>query len=383
MTWWIAGAAAAAAALLTAVVAALRGGRRAAEFTEVGQRATTAEQTVVTLTSERARLAAILEGLADGVIAVDARADVSLMNHAALEILGLSEAPVARPIYTLLRSPELQDLIASPGGRTSELDLPERNRRVLVRATPMTGGGYILVMSDVTEVRRLETVRRDFVANVSHELRTPVSIISANTETLLDGALDDPAHARPLLEAAHRNAERLSRIITDLLDLSRLEAGRYQIRREAVPAAVVASRAIDAVERTARERGTAITVEVPPALTVEADDKALEQVLVNYLENAVKDTPPGGKVHVLARPLGARVRIEVRDDGPGIEAGYRQRVFERFYRIDPGRSREMGGTGLGLSIVKHMAEAMGGSVGVEPVDPHGSTFWIELPAAAV
>jgi two-component system phosphate regulon sensor histidine kinase PhoR len=383
MTWWIAGAAAAAAALLTAVVAALRGGRRAAEFTEVGQRATTAEQTVVTLTSERARLAAILEGLADGVIAVDARADVSLMNHAALEILGLSEAPVARPIYTLLRSPELQDLIASPGGRTSELDLPERNRRVLVRATPMTGGGYILVMSDVTEVRRLETVRRDFVANVSHELRTPVSIISANTETLLDGALDDPAHARPLLEAAHRNAERLSRIITDLLDLSRLEAGRYQIRREAVPAAVVASRAIDAVERTARERGTAITVEVPPALTVEADDKALEQVLVNYLENAVKYTPPGGKVHVLARPLGARVRIEVRDDGPGIEAGYRQRVFERFYRIDPGRSREMGGTGLGLSIVKHMAEAMGGSVGVEPVDPHGSTFWIELPAAAV
>jgi two-component system phosphate regulon sensor histidine kinase PhoR len=219
------------------------------------------------------------------------------------------------------------------------------------------------------------------VANVSHELRTPVSIIRANAETLLDGAVDDPVHARPLLEAAHRNAERLSHIIADLLDLSRLEAGRYEIHRAAVPAAEVAGRAIDAVGRAASERGTAIRDEVPAALAVQADDKALEQVLVNYLENAVKYTPPGGQIRVAARKTGDRVRIEVCDNGPGIDARHRARVFERFYRVDPGRSRDMGGTGLGLSIVKHMAEAMGGAVGVDPVEPHGSAFWIELQAA--
>jgi two-component system phosphate regulon sensor histidine kinase PhoR len=406
VTWWIASLAAVLAALVAAWISAERAARQAAELVAAARRIAAArkdgkltdvpselagslnrlardiERSVAELSAERRRLAAILEGLADGVIAVDERADVSLMNHAALEILGLTETPVARPIYTILRSPELQDLIANPEHRATEMDLPDRGRRVLLRATPLTGGGYILVMSDVTEVRRLETVRRDFVANVSHELRTPVSIIRANAETLLDGAVDDPVHARPLLEAAHRNAERLSRIITDLLDLSRLEAGRYEINRQAVPAAEITGRAIDAVERAAAERGTAITAEVPPALAVLADDKALEQVLVNYLENAVKYTPAGGQVAVAARRTGDRIRIEVRDNGPGIEARHRARVFERFYRIDPGRSRDMGGTGLGLSIVKHMAEAMGGAVGVDPVAPHGSAFWIELQAAA-
>ncbi len=405
MTWWIAALTAVVAALVAGWISAERAARQAAELVAAARRIAAArkdgkltavpselagslnrlahdiERSVAELSAERRRLAAILEGLADGVIAIDERADVALMNHAALEILGLAETPVARPIYTILRSPELQDLIASPEHRATEMDLPERGRRVLLRATPLTGGGYIVVMSDVTEVRRLETVRRDFVANVSHELRTPVSIIRANAETLLDGAVDDPEHARPLLEAAYRNAERLSRIITDLLDLSRLEAGRYQINRQVVPAAEIAGRAIDAVERAAAERGTAITAEVPPALAVMADDKALEQVLVNYLENAVKYTPSGGRVAVAARRAGDRVRIEVRDNGPGIEAAHRARVFERFYRVDPGRSRDEGGTGLGLSIVKHMAEAMGGAVGVEPVAPNGSAFWIELAAA--
>ncbi len=340
------------------------------------------ERSVADLSEERARLAAILEGLADGVIAVDERADVALMNHAALEILGLEETPVARPLYSILRSPDLQDLIASPERRAVEIELPERGRRVLVRATPLAGGGYILVMSDVTAVRRLETVRRDFVANVSHELRTPVSIIRANCETLLDGAVDDEVHARPLLEAAHRNAERLSRIIADLLDLSRLEAGHYQMHSDPVAVAEVAARAVEAIDRAAAERGTQVVAEVGPGLSVQADREALEQVLVNYLDNAVKYTPPGGHVRLVARKAGARVRIEVQDDGPGIETRHRARVFERFYRVDPGRSRDMGGTGLGLAIVKHMSEAMGGAVGVDPVDPHGSAFWVELPASA-
>jgi len=408
VSWAIGGLAVAAVALVAGWLSARIAGRQVAELVAAARRIAAAdrapsegspahapgelagslnrlardiERSVAELSEERARLAAILEGLADGVIAIDERGDVALMNHAALEILGLAETPVARPIYSVLRSPELQDLIASPERRATEIELPERGRRVLVRATPLAEGGYILVMSDVTEVRRLETVRRDFVANVSHELRTPVSIIRANAETLLDGAVDDPVHARPLLEAAHRNAERLSHIIADLLDLSRLEAGRYEIRLHSLTVAEVAARALDVVERTASARGTAVAVDLPADLRVQADDKALEQVLVNYLDNAVKYTPAGGHVQVISRRDRDRVRIEVRDDGPGIDARHRARVFERFYRVDPGRSRDMGGTGLGLSIVKHMAEAMGGAVGVEAVEPHGSAFWIELAPA--
>jgi two-component system phosphate regulon sensor histidine kinase PhoR len=231
-------------------------------------------------------------------------------------------------------------------------------------------------------LRRLEVVRRDFVANVSHELRTPVSVVQANAETLLDGAMDDPTHGRPMLEAVHRNAERMSSIIADLLDLSRLESGRYALAADAVPIETAATTAVEAIGRFAEDKATSISLDTPTALVARADGKALEQVLVNLLENAVKYSPEGGHVRVVALAADDAVRIEVRDDGPGIPPEHRERVFERFYRVDPGRSRDMGGTGLGLSIVKHMVEAMNGSVGVTAGAPRGSVFWIELPRAA-
>jgi two-component system phosphate regulon sensor histidine kinase PhoR len=236
-------------------------------------------------------------------------------------------------------------------------------------------------MHDVTDIRRLETVRRDFVANVSHELRTPVSIIRANSETLLDGAMSDPAYGPLLLEALHRNAERLSRLVDDLLDLARLEADRYQLESDEVSVQGAVRKAVDAVERAAQAKDIRVDIDLDPALRVRADEKALDQILVNYLDNAVKYTLAGGTIRVWAQARASQVRIDVTDDGPGIAPQHRQRIFERFYRIDPGRSRNMGGTGLGLSIVKHLADAQGGDAGMEPARPRGSTFWVSLPGA--
>jgi two-component system, OmpR family, phosphate regulon sensor histidine kinase PhoR len=235
------------------------------------------------------------------------------------------------------------------------------------------------VIQDVTAIHRLENIRRDFVANVSHELRTPVSVIQANAETLATGALGDSATAPVMVAAIHRNAERLADLIEDLLDLSRLEAGQYKVDLEPVAIGAAAHRAVEALERLAAQRGTSIEVDVPGDLTAAADAGGLHQVLVNVVTNAIVHTPENSRVAIRAHAAGDRVRVEVADDGPGIPAAQRERIFERFYRIDPGRSRAMGGTGLGLSIVKHLVDAMRGQVGVRENQPRGAVFWIDLP----
>jgi two-component system phosphate regulon sensor histidine kinase PhoR len=252
--------------------------------------------------------------------------------------------------------------------------------RAVARLTAQRSGvGRLLVVDDVTAIRRLETIRRDFIANVSHELRTPVSVIRANAETLQGGGKDDPRFADRLIDGLHRNAERLARIIADLLDLSRLDADHYRLERQPVDVAAAVGQAVTAVEHAATTRGSTVTVAVPPGCVVLADPKALDQVLVNLLDNAVKYAPAGGKLEVRAVPHDRGVRLEVADDGPGLAPVHRDRVFERFYRVDPGRSRDQGGTGLGLSIVKHLVESMGGTVGVDANQPTGSIFWCELP----
>ena len=359
------------------------------------------ERTVAALASERARSAAVLEGMSEGVIALDGESRVTLMNRAAHELFGSGEDAVGRALLELVRVPALDELVRGGQPRTRELELPATSRRVLARLAPQPGSGAILVLHDVTALHRLETIRRDFVANASHELRTPVSVISANAETLRAGALSDPDTAPTLIDAIHRNAVRLTSLITDLLDLSRLEAGRFRIELGRVPLAAAAQRAVEAVERMAERRRTAITIDGLPRdapgdpargrragsaaeLAAWADAGALHQVLVNLLTNAIAHTPEGTHVSVAsAAAANGRVRIEVRDDGPGIPPTHRQRIFERFYRIDPGRSRDMGGTGLGLSIVKHLIECMAGRVGVRQNRPRGSIFWVELAAAPV
>ncbi len=342
------------------------------------------ERTVGALASERARSAAVLEGMSEGVIALDGKSRVTLMNRAAHELLGSREEAVGRALLELVRVPVLDELVRAGRSRSAELELPATRRRLLARLAPASppGTGAILVLHDVTALHRLETIRRDFVANASHELRTPVTVISANAETLRAGALADPETARSLIDAIHRNAVRLTNLITDLLDLSRLEAARFRVELEPVTLAVAAARAVEAVERMAESRRTVISIEVPANLVASADPGALQQVLVNLLTNAIAHTSEGTHVVIAAATAaaGGRVRLEVRDDGPGIPLAHRHRIFERFYRIDPGRSREMGGTGLGLSIVKHLVENAGGSVGLTENRPRGSVFWIELAA---
>jgi two-component system phosphate regulon sensor histidine kinase PhoR len=330
---------------------------------------------------ERTLLASVADGLTQGVIAIDGERRIEMLNDAARRMLGIQSSMIGESLLELVRVPELRALIERERERdsTAEVRLPN-GPRTLIRAARTYGrAGCVLLLEDVTNVRRLETVRRDFVANVSHELRTPVAVIRANAETLLAGAKDDPVMAPKLIEGLHRNAERLARILADLLDLSRLDAGQYRLELAPVPVRAVTEQSLTAVEPQAQRRGVELHVEVPHAIAVKADPKALDQILVNLLDNGVKYTRADGHVWVEAREIGDAVRIEVRDDGPGIADKHRERVFERFYRADPARTREAGGTGLGLSIVKHLVESMGGEVGVEPNAPRGSIFWLRLP----
>ncbi len=225
-----------------------------------------------------------------------------------------------------------------------------------------------------------EGIRRDFVANVSHELRTPVAVIRANAETLLQGALEEPEESRRFVEAIEKNAQRLTELISDLLDLSRIEAGNYGLTLRGLRVSKAVARAMDSVGQLAPQHGVEISMEVDPEETVLADKGGLDQVLINLIDNAIKHSPKGGKVTVRTVPDARGVRIEVEDDGPGVEVHLRDRIFERFFRADPGRSRDKGGTGLGLAIVKHLIDLMNGLLGVKSGDGGGAVFWFVLPA---
>ncbi|GMV40712.1 MAG: hypothetical protein AMXMBFR64_24280 [Myxococcales bacterium] len=343
------------------------------------------EEVVDALARERNLTEAVLDGMSEAVIALDADLHVQHVNPSAVALLGARSSPVGRSLLELIRLPALQELATrslESGSASVEVTLPgDGQRRVLARGTALGDrAGVVLVLHDVTELRRLETVRRDFVANVSHELRTPLSVIRANAETLLDGAMEDPARGRKFADGILRHADRLSLLVSDLLDISRIEAGRVTLELAPVPVARVVAAATGAVGQAAARKDIVLANEVHPSLEALADARGLEQVLINLLDNAVKYTPAGGHAVVRAASEGpGRILIEVEDDGPGIEPRHRARIFERFYRVDPGRSRDMGGTGLGLSIVKHMVEAMGGRVGVRPGPERGSIFWVSLP----
>lgn len=335
------------------------------------------------LAAERNRFGAVLDGMSEAVIALDEHRRVTLINDAGIHLLGLGEQPIGKTIIETIRVPELNELLndVEPGKNARiEFDFGSSlRRRVMATASRREEGDYVVVFLDVTELRRLETLRRDFVSNVSHELRTPVSVIKANAETLLDGALDDKDAADRFLQSLIVNAERLSNLITDLLDLSRIEEGKYAIDMDPVPLGLSLRRAAAASETQAIEKGVGVTIEPCGDLKVIAHVKALDQVLFNLVDNAVKYTQDGGNVRLRVVLDDHQVRIEVEDDGPGIEPQFRGRLFERFFRVDRGRSREMGGTGLGLAIVKHLVMAMGGEAGMRPAKGGGSIFWVKLP----
>jgi two-component system, OmpR family, phosphate regulon sensor histidine kinase PhoR len=355
------------------------------------------EGSIRELARQRDLQGTVLEGLADGVVALDEALRITTANMAATELLGLVENPVGKPLIDVARLPALLDLAyAARDGRRhahaedalaphaieTDIDLSHPlRRRVLVTAHTLVGGGCVLVLRDVTEARRIETMRRDFVANASHELRTPVAAIQASIEALCDGAASDPEAAPGFLDAVRRNALRLSRVVDDLLDLSRLESGQARIALERVEIGPIVLAALLAVRPSADARHIALGEDVAEGLVALADRNALDQILANLLDNAVKYTPEGGRVEVVAQSSGHTIHIAVRDTGPGIPPQHRSRIFERFYRVDTARSRALGGTGLGLAIVKHLVERMSGEVALDCPDTGGSVFTVLLPSA--
>jgi len=340
------------------------------------------DRTAKTMSKERYRFEAVLEGMSEAVFALDERRQITLVNQAAFTLLGLTTPTLGRQLIEVIPVTEMVDLTRTVDYKKSasvQFDLPgPKQRRVLAQAQG-TGQGCVVVIHDITEIYRLEEMRRQFVANVSHELRTPVSVIQGYAETLLDGAMEDEVVGRGMLESLMRNAVRLTSIIEDLLDLSRLDSHCYQLTPEEVTVLEVVEQLRETITQAADRKGICLELEIDTDLKVWADANALSYALLNVLDNAVKYTPDDGLVTVRALHSQGLVRIEVQDDGTGIEARHRARLFERFYRVDTGRSRDIGGTGLGLAIVKSLVEAMAGQVGMEPSEPNGSIFWMELP----
>ena len=337
-------------------------------------------ESMTELGRQRDLMMAVFNGMEEGLLHLDRDSQVTLANPRAVSMLGIQEKSLPRPLVELVRNDELHRVCRRAlEGVGGEAEIKLGDRKIFVRVTPIAGSsGAVAVLYDVTELRRLETVRRDFVANVAHELRTPLSVIRANIETLLSGALEKPEPARRFTESALRSVERLSRLVEDLLDLSRLESGSFRPQLGPVSLAQIAAQVIDLLRTAAEKKKISLASEVPENLSVLSWPEGLEQVLYNLVDNAVKYTQEGGQVRLRAKVSSSLVRIEVSDDGPGIEPHHRPRLFERFYRVDKGRSRELGGTGLGLAIVKHLVESMGGKVGVDDNMPRGSVFWVEL-----
>ncbi|ABS24631.1 cell wall metabolism sensor histidine kinase WalK [Anaeromyxobacter sp. Fw109-5] len=320
----------------------------------------------------------LLAALPDAAALVSREGWVRVSNAAFDTLAATGRAAGLTPLE-ITRSAELSEAVRRAlEGTARRLDLQLGRRSYLVHLAPLLRGEVLLSLRDVTEARRAEATRRDFVANASHELRTPVAAIRAAAETLLAGAVDDPAGARQFVEIVARQAERLARLTEDLLDLSRLESRQWSFDLAPVDAAAVSTQAVELLALTARDKGLEIAAEVPAGATVRADARALEQVLVNLLDNAVKYTGEG-EVTLRGERDGDAWVLSVADTGPGIDRHHLPRIFERFYRIDAGRSREQGGSGVGLAIVKHLVQGMGGEVGVES-GTGGTRFWVRLPA---
>ncbi len=344
------------------------------------------------VTSNKVRLETVLLSMFDGVMVMDATGIILLMNKTLKDFLAVDADPVGKKPLEVIRNVEVQEIADSvlkglTGVKSKEITLlyPEE-KILLVHATAVireeTIEGAVLVFHDITDLRKLERIRKDFVANVSHELRTPVSSIKGYAETLLEGGLDDTQNARDFLDIIHSNADRLAVLVNDLLDLSRIESGMSTMSFEPCALCPMVERVIKIFRKKAREKNITIQNTIPPEFPpVRADRSSLAQVFLNLIDNAVKYNVPGGTVTVSAESDTECVHVRVTDTGVGIPEGDIPRIFERFYRVDKARSRELGGTGLGLSIVKHIMQSHGGNVSVESAVNGGSVFHFTLPHA--
>jgi two-component system phosphate regulon sensor histidine kinase PhoR len=352
------------------------------------------------LREESEKLRGVLAAMVEGVVVVARDGGVVLMNERAQAIFGLPCGTDyrGRHLLEMCRDPELHEVLRALTARDAtrpalrEITLADAERHVLaVSVSPLAGAGagaatsgFVLVLHDVSDLKRLEAMRRDFVANVSHELRTPLTAIRGYAETLLGGALDDTIRARQFLAVIERHAERLGRLIDDLLTLSDLELGKTPLKREAVPLQRLVGELVEVLGDKAARAKVTLEHALPtnlPALC--GDPDRLQQVLINLVDNAIKYTPAGGNVTIAARLAenGAApvVEVEVRDTGIGIPAEDLPRLSERFYRVDKARARELGGTGLGLAIVKHIVQAHGGRLEIASEVSTGTTVRFFVP----
>jgi signal transduction histidine kinase len=332
------------------------------------------------LEADETLLVQLTESLNEGVIAVDAQQMVVRINETARRLLG-TRAPLPFPYEELPRDLALREALeqAFAGHVTEGVEVVISGRTLNIAARPLTGGGAVLALFDLTRVRRLEAVRRDFVANVSHELRTPLTIVGGFAETLVEE--DVPADARRgFAERILSNTRRMQRIVDDLLDLSRIESGGWVPNPRPIELAAVATDVFAAARDAADHKGLELAAQIAAdASTVYADSTALRQVLGNLVDNAVRHTQ-SGRITLFSKRHERGIIVGVSDTGIGIPPEHLPRIFERFYRVDPGRAREEGGTGLGLSIVKHLVEAHGGRVRAESVVGQGSTITALFPS---
>ncbi len=337
-----------------------------------------------TLESERARLAAVLEQMTDGVLIADEQGIVQFANPAAGKLFQTSN-PINRSVAEVVRNHQLVEAWRrcqqTRKMQSESVEVPTRHQYLQLVVIPDEhANGSLLLVQDLTHIRRLETVRRDFISNLSHELRTPLASLKALTETLHDGALDDPPAARHFIEQIQVEVDALTQMATELLELSRIESGRLSLDLKPVAACELLHSASKRMRVQAERAGLSLRVECAENLpNVKIDLQRMEQVLVNLIHNAVKFTRPGGDVVLLAEPGYGFIRFGVRDTGIGIPLEDVSRIFERFYRVD--KSRAGSGTGLGLSIARHIVEAHGGKIWAESVEGRGSTFYFTLPAA--
>jgi two-component system phosphate regulon sensor histidine kinase PhoR len=352
------------------------------------------ERRLAATAEDRTQFGAILSGMVEGVLVLDRAGRILLLNPVMERMLGdRARRAVGRHWLEVVRQHDLNELIRAvilhtePRAATITLDDPGGVRTFAVQGSVARrpDGGEddvraVFVFHDVTALKKLERVRSDFIANVSHELRTPLTAIIGYLEALLDGAQNDARQREEFLHTIKTHADRLGALVHDLLQLSQIESGDYRWRRESVDMVALVRRSAELIAPLAQRRRIAVKwASDAPAARVVADEEKLTQVVVNLLENAVKYTEPGGSVDATVSASDAQVVIRVCDTGIGIAPIDRDRVFERFYRVDRARSRESGGTGLGLSIVKHVVEAHGGTVSVDSQLGQGSTFTVTLP----
>ena len=350
------------------------------------QMAVRLKEMVALLTNERDRMATILSNIDDAILMVDGDSKITTMNRAAENIFQISEKKaLGHTFIEIVRDHELNELLqhcrSTGKQQTGAVEIKLKKQFLSAIATPLPGdGGCLVHIQDLTELRRLEIIRQDFISNISHELRTPIASVKALAETLNEGAIEDPSVAKDFLSRINVEVDKLAQMVQELGELSRIESGEAPLQKKPVNIAGAIEHAVDRLRAQADRAGLNFDFVIPSTLPkVMADEARVEQVLVNIIHNAIKFTPSGGRISISANARDNDIIISVKDTGVGIPADDLPRIFERFYKAD--KSRSGGGTGLGLAIAKHIVEAHGGRIWAESTEGRGSTFNFTLPLA--